>query len=116
MTVVLGPGWPGILLHEAIGHGLEGDFNRKGLNLHHGINITDDIPRQPGFSEPRLDYAVRVRGPLAGAAHAATRHVPPSLRAEKRCVVCGRPFSWRRRWAKVWNQVKYCSDACRSAK
>src|SRR4029453_4390630 len=30
MTVVLGHGWPGILLHEAIGHGLEGDFNRKG--------------------------------------------------------------------------------------
>jgi TldD protein len=29
MPVVLGPGWPGILLHEAIGHGLEGDFNRK---------------------------------------------------------------------------------------
>ena len=29
MEVVLGPGWPGILLHEAIGHGLEGDFNRK---------------------------------------------------------------------------------------
>jgi hypothetical protein len=29
MTVVLGNGWPGILLHEAIGHGLEGDFNRK---------------------------------------------------------------------------------------
>ena len=29
MTVVLGPGWPGILLHEAVGHGLEGDFNRK---------------------------------------------------------------------------------------
>ncbi|WP_456418259.1 metalloprotease TldD [Thiolapillus sp.] len=32
MTVVLGPGWPGILLHEAVGHGLEGDFNRKGLS------------------------------------------------------------------------------------
>ena len=30
MPVVLGPGWPGILLHEAVGHGLEGDFNRKG--------------------------------------------------------------------------------------
>ena len=29
LTVVLGPGWPGILLHEAVGHGLEGDFNRK---------------------------------------------------------------------------------------
>lgn len=32
MTVVLGPGWPGIILHEAIGHGLESDFNRKGLS------------------------------------------------------------------------------------
>jgi TldD protein len=32
MTVVLGPGWPGVLLHEAIGHGLEGDFNRKGIS------------------------------------------------------------------------------------
>ena len=31
MTVVLGPGWPGILLHEAVGHGLEADFNRKGV-------------------------------------------------------------------------------------
>ncbi len=36
MTVVLGPGWPGILLHEAIGHGLEGDFNRKGLSAFSG--------------------------------------------------------------------------------
>jgi TldD protein len=32
MTVVLGPGWPGILLHEAVGHGLEADFNRKGVS------------------------------------------------------------------------------------
>ena len=32
MTVVLGPGWPGILLHEAVGHGLEADFNRKGTS------------------------------------------------------------------------------------
>jgi len=36
MTVVLGPGWPGILLHEAIGHGLEGDFNRKGTSAFSG--------------------------------------------------------------------------------
>jgi TldD protein len=33
MPVVLGPGWPGVLLHEAVGHGLEGDFNRKGIRL-----------------------------------------------------------------------------------
>jgi len=52
MPVVLGPGWPGILLHEAIGHGLEGDFNRKGTSAfsklmgkqvaHSDITIVDD--------------------------------------------------------------------------
>ena len=52
MTVVLGPGWPGVLLHEAIGHGLEGDFNRKGSSAFAGrigervaapgITIVDD--------------------------------------------------------------------------
>jgi TldD protein len=36
MTVVCGPGWPGVLLHEAIGHGLEGDFNRKGTSAFSG--------------------------------------------------------------------------------
>lgn len=34
MPVVLGPGWPGVLLHEAVGHGLEGDFNRKGTSMY----------------------------------------------------------------------------------
>lgn len=36
MPVVLGPGWPGVLLHEAVGHGLEGDFNRKGISVFSG--------------------------------------------------------------------------------
>ncbi|MBI3562728.1 MAG: metalloprotease TldD [Gammaproteobacteria bacterium] len=36
MPVVLGPGWPGVLLHEAVGHGLEGDFNRKGSSIFSG--------------------------------------------------------------------------------
>ncbi len=36
MSVVLGPGWPGVLLHEAVGHGLEGDFNRKGTSAFAG--------------------------------------------------------------------------------
>ena len=59
-TVVLGPGWPGILLHEAIGHGLEGDFNRKKTSVFHNlvgqsvaskqITIVDDgtIPNRRG--------------------------------------------------------------------
>src|SRR4051812_784602 len=37
MTIVLGPGWPGVLLHEAVGHGLEGDFNRKGSSAYAGM-------------------------------------------------------------------------------
>ncbi|MCB1917306.1 MAG: metalloprotease TldD [Rhodocyclaceae bacterium] len=60
MTVVLGPGWPGILLHEAIGHGLEGDFNRKGSSAFsgrigqqvaaRGVTVVDDgtIPDRRG--------------------------------------------------------------------
>ena len=60
MTVVLGAGWPGILLHEAIGHGLEGDFNRKGSSAFSGrigqrvaakgVTVVDDgtIPNRRG--------------------------------------------------------------------
>ncbi len=31
----------------------------------------------------------------------------------KPCVVCGRPMSWRKRWSRHWDEVKYCSEACR---
>ena len=60
MTVVLGNGWPGILLHEAIGHGLEGDFNRKGSSAFagrigqqvaaKGVTVVDDgtLPNRRG--------------------------------------------------------------------
>ena len=60
MPVVLGPGWPGILLHEAVGHGLEGDFNRKGTSAFAGrigervaapgVTVVDDgtIPNRRG--------------------------------------------------------------------
>jgi TldD protein len=60
MTVVLGPGWPGVLLHEAVGHGLEGDFNRKGSSTFagrigqrvaaKGVTVLDDGTCRP----PRL--------------------------------------------------------------
>ncbi|WP_298985891.1 DUF2256 domain-containing protein [uncultured Roseibium sp.] len=32
---------------------------------------------------------------------------------EKLCTACGRPFSWRRKWAKTWESVRYCSERCR---
>lgn len=51
MDVVLGPGWPGILLHEAIGHGLEGDFNRKGSSAFAGLmGQRIAAPRVPNHS------------------------------------------------------------------
>jgi len=34
----------------------------------------------------------------------------------KKCVQCGRPFDWRKKWEKVWDEVRYCSDACRRGK
>ena len=34
---------------------------------------------------------------------------------QKTCVVCGKPFSWRRKWARDWDQVTVCSDRCRAA-
>jgi hypothetical protein len=34
----------------------------------------------------------------------------------KLCIVCSRPFTWRKKWAKNWNEVKYCSDKCRGSK
>ena len=34
----------------------------------------------------------------------------------KPCLVCGRPMSWRKAWAKNWDEVRYCSDACRARK
>lgn len=32
---------------------------------------------------------------------------------QKICLTCGRPFAWRKKWEKVWEEVKYCSDRCR---
>ncbi|MCS4245646.1 hypothetical protein M2418_005194 [Rhizobium sp. BIGb0125] len=34
----------------------------------------------------------------------------------KTCAACGRPFVWRRKWAKTWNEVKFCSERCRRTK
>ncbi|HPZ95794.1 MAG: DUF2256 domain-containing protein [Mycobacterium sp.] len=48
------------------------------------------------------------RRPAARAAHTKNGH-PPKI-----CERCGRPFEWRKKWARDWPEVKYCSRACRS--
>ncbi len=62
MTVVLGPGWPGVLLHEAVGHGLEGDFNRKGTSAFSG-RIGERVAA-PGVTVVDDGTLVRRRGSL----------------------------------------------------
>ena len=42
-------------------------------------------------------------------------HKKPNL-PEKICAACGRPFTWRKKWASTWDDVRYCSDACRTGK
>ena len=42
-----------------------------------------------------------------------TRRIAKADLPAKTCAVCGRPFVWRKKWRKVWEDVRYCSDACR---
>jgi hypothetical protein len=42
-------------------------------------------------------------------------HHKPTL-PDKICAACARPFAWRRKWARDWEQVRFCSDACRSGR
>jgi TldD protein len=73
MTVLVGPGWPGVLLHEAVGHGLEGDFNRKGTSAFSGrigqrvaapgVTVVDDGTLT---HETASDEAVAGSGPGGG--------------------------------------------------
>jgi hypothetical protein len=44
------------------------------------------------------------------------RAVRKSDLPQKTCATCGRPFTWRKKWAKVWDEVRYCSDRCRGAR
>jgi hypothetical protein len=47
-----------------------------------------------------------------GKAHRYTKSTLP----QKICATCGRPFAWRKKWARVWDEVRYCSDRCRAAR
>ena len=86
MTVVLGAGWPGILLHEAIGHGLEGDFNRKGTSAFSGrvgervasdlCTVVDD-----GTLQGR-------RGSLSIDDEGTPTEIPSSLKTASSKVIC----------------------------
>ncbi|MFN6203641.1 MAG: DUF2256 domain-containing protein [Acidobacteriota bacterium] len=50
---------------------------------------------------------------MAESAREGGRRVKKSDLPTKICAVCGRPFAWRKKWRKVWEEVRYCSDACR---
>jgi TldD protein len=77
MDVVLGPGWPGILLHEAVGHGLEGDFNRKKQSAFAGL--MGQRVAAPGVTV--LDDGTIPTG--AGRSPSMTRARPRARRADR---------------------------------
>jgi hypothetical protein len=45
-----------------------------------------------------------------------TKRFTKATLPSKPCAACGRPFKWRKTWARVWNEVKYCSNRCRAEK
>lgn len=64
------------------------------------------FPATPAAPDHRLRPMARSDG------HKGNKQSLPA----RPCSVCGRPMSWRKKWEKNWEQVKYCSDACRRAK
>ena len=44
------------------------------------------------------------------------KRVQKSDLPQKTCSTCGRPFTWRKKWEKVWDEVRYCSDRCRAGR
>ncbi len=70
-----------------------------------GVNFT------PDFHFNR-NYVYRILNNTVFFNVTKTMHRKPHL-PSKTCMVCNRPFSWRKKWEKVWDEVKYCSDKCR---
>jgi hypothetical protein len=106
MTVVLGNGWPGILLHEAIGHGLEGDFNRKGTSAFSAVSASASHRRRHrrrrrhALSAPRLAQHRRRR--QRDAAHGADRgRHPAGLHAGSRQLVAHEVGNHRQRPPRI---------------
>lgn len=61
-------------------------------------------------------YLANQMPPFSYAEHTKGEGVKNRKKADlpqKVCAACGRPFAWRKKWAKVWDEVKYCSDRCR---
>ena len=95
MNVVLGPGWPGVLLHEAVGHGLEGDFNRKGTSAFAKL-MGNRSP--PNFAL----WSMMAPSPDAGARSISTTREPQpsatcSSKRENSAAICridSTPNSW----------------------
>lgn len=71
--------------------------------------------RHPLLLRPRIappPMSSRTRPAAQTASFKGNKQSLPS----KPCVACGRPMSWRKRWARSWDEVKFCSDACRRSR
>jgi hypothetical protein len=69
------------------------------------------LARRQGSAGAARVAAHRPSGTMSSSSHKGNKQSLPS----KPCVACGRAMSWRKKWEKNWEQVKYCSEACRRA-
>lgn len=67
-----------------------------------------------GEHVPQPHYSPPAPRSAPGSVDAAMTHHKLTL-PQKTCQSCNRPFTWRRKWARDWDQVRYCSDRCRAA-
>eukprot|EP00879_Flechtneria_rotunda_P009224 GHRR01009657.1.p1 GENE.GHRR01009657.1~~GHRR01009657.1.p1 ORF type:complete len:160 (+),score=29.37 GHRR01009657.1:237-716(+) len=72
--------------------------------------------KQPLLQPPKCISWSRRIPVFAVVKKGANRNKPPNKAdlASKVCLTCGRPFTWRKKWEHVWDEVKYCSDRCKS--
>jgi hypothetical protein len=63
--------------------------------------------------QPKHERESQVRPPGFFTFGGVMRGVKKENLPQKVCAVCGRPFTWRKKWARNWDEVKYCSDQCR---
>ena len=80
-----------------------------------GLTALTLVPRGVGEGLVIRDTQVSFEPKQARRAYGDSNKMPASL-PSKFCICCGRPFQWRRKWARCWDEVKYCSERCRRRK
>jgi hypothetical protein len=72
--------------------------------------------RRPKIQVANLDRGMQVLTMPKQANRSSRKMISKGDLPSKVCIACARPFAWRKKWARDWDEVKYCSDRCRSVR